>query len=112
MKQKEAEKFRKEHKEEIHAVVAAIDEILPKLTQLREKYPKVGYMLHFGIMDPVQHWAYRQIDIDKQLAAEIIRDELQEEDELRNWVIEHIDENVGGGYVEHFDLTESAKVQK
>ena len=112
MKQKEAEKFRKEHKEEIHAVVAAIDEILPKLTQLREKYPKVGYMLHFGIMDPVQHWACRQIDIDKQLAAEIIRDELQEEDELRNWVIEHIDENVGGGYVEHFDLTESAKVQK
>ena len=69
-------------------------------------------MLHFGIMDPVQHWGYRCIDIDKLLAAEMIRDELQEEVDLREWVLEHIDENVGEGYAQHFDLSESPKVQK
>lgn len=103
MKQKTAEQFRKEHAKEIQAVMAAMDEIVPKLTQLREEYPNVGFMLHFGIWDPVQHWVVRHIDIEKQLAAEVLRDELQEEDELRKWVLEHIDENVGGGYVEHFD---------
>ena len=112
MKQKTAEKFRKEHMDEIKAVMAAMDIIIPKLTQLRKSFPNVGFMLHFGIMDPVQHWACRYIDIDKQLAAEIFRDELQEEDELRKWVLEHIDENVGKGYAQHFDLSESAKVQK
>lgn len=103
MKQKTANQFKKEHAKEIQAVMTAMDEIIPKLTQLRREYPNVGFMLHFGIMDPVQHWAYRHIDIDKQLAAEIFRDELQEEDELREWVLAHIDENVGGGYIQHFD---------
>ena len=112
MKQKTAEQFRKEHAEEIQAVSAAIDELVPKLTQIREQFPNVGFMLHFGIWDPAQHWVVRHIDIEKQLAAEIFRDELQEEDELRQWVIEHMFENVGGGYIEHFDLSESAKVQK
>lgn len=105
MKQKTAEQFRKEHAEEIQAVSAAIDELVPKLTRIRELYPNVGFMLHFGIWDPVQHWVVRHIDIEKQLAAEIFRDELQEEEELRNWVLEHIDENVGGGYIQHFDLS-------
>lgn len=105
MKQKTANQFKKEHAKEIQAVMTAMDEIIPKLTQLRREHPNVGFMLHFGIMDPVQHWAYRHIDIDKQLAAEIFRDELQEEDELRNWVLEHIDENVGGGYIQHFDAS-------
>lgn len=112
MKQSLANKFREEHKEEIQAAMTAMDEIVIKLSQIRNQYPNFGYMIHFGIMDPVQHWVYRHIDIEKQLAAEIFRDELQEEPELRNWVIEHMNENVGGGYVQHFDLSESAKVQK
>lgn len=103
MKRKTAEMFRQEHKEEIQAVMTAMDEIIPKLTQLRREHPNVGFMLHFGIMDPVQHWSYRHIDIEKQLAAEILRDELQEEPVLKNWVIEHMNENVGGGYIQHFD---------
>lgn len=105
MKQKTAEQFRKEHAKEIEAVMTAMDEIVPKLTQLRKEYPNVGFMLHFGIWDPVQHWVVRHIDIEKQLAAEVFRDELQEEDELRNWVLEHIDENVGEGYIQHFDIS-------
>ena len=105
MKEKTAKQFREEHKEEIEAVKAVMNVIIPKLTLLRVRFPNVGFMLHFGIMDPVQHWTYRHIDIEKQLAAEIFRDELQEEDELRNWVLEHIDENVGGGYVQHFDIS-------
>lgn len=112
MKQKTAEQFRKEHEEEIQAVMATLETIMPSLTLLRVRYPNVGFMLHFGIWDPAQHWVARHIDIEKQLAAEIFRDELQEEDELRQWVMEHMFENVGGGYVEHFDLPESAKVQK
>lgn len=103
MKQKTAEQFRKEHAKEIQSVMTAMDEIVPKLTQLRKEHPNVGFMLHFGIWDPAQHWVVRHIDIEKQLAAEVFRDELQEEDELREWVLEHIDENVGGGYIQHFD---------
>lgn len=112
MKQKTAEQFRHEHMKEIRAVMDAMDDIVPKLETLRKAFPQVGYMIHFGIMDPEQHWAYRHIDIKKQLAAEIIRDELQEEPELTNWVIKHLNENVGGGYVQHIDLHESEKVKK
>ncbi len=112
MKKSLANKFRQEHSKEIQAVKAAIDELVPKLTQIRKQYPNIGFMIHFGIMDPVQHWAYRHIDIEKQLAAEILRDELQEEPELRKWVIEHMNENVGKGYVEEVDLSESEKVKK
>lgn len=103
MKQETAERFRKEHAKEIEAAYAVLNDILPQLEALRQTFPNVGYMLHFGIWDPVQHWVVRQIDIEKQLAAEILRDELQEEVELRKWVLDHIDENVGGGYVQHFD---------
>lgn len=103
MKQKTANQFRKEHANEIEAVNAVLEDILPQLESLRKIFPNVGFMLHFGIWDPAQHWVVRHIDIEKQLAAEIFRDELQEEDELRKWVLEHIDENVGGGYVQHFD---------
>lgn len=105
MKQKTAEQFRKEHAKEIEAVTAVLNDTLPQLEALRETFPNVGFMLHFGIWDPAQHWVVRHIDIEKQLAAEILRDELQEEDELRKWVLEHIDENVGGGYVQHFDAS-------
>lgn len=112
MEKEIANKFRREHRKEIRAVMDTMDDILPKLETLRQTSPQVGYMIHFGIWDPVQHWVYRHIDIEKQLAAEIFRDELQEEEDLRQWVLEHIDENVGEGYAQHFDLSESAKVQK
>lgn len=105
MKQKIAEKFREEHKEDIKAAMAAMEAIVTKLAQVRENHPNVGYMIHIGIMDPMLHWTHRHVDIDKQLAAEILRDELQEEEELRDWVLENIDKNVGKGYIQHFDLS-------
>lgn len=103
MKQKTAEMFRKEHAKEIEAVNAVINDILPQLEALRQTFPNVGFMLHFGIWDPAQHWVVRHIDIEKQLAAEIFRDELQEEPELRKWVIEHMFEYADSDYVQHFD---------
>lgn len=103
MKQKTVEEFRKEHAKEIEAVNAVINDILPQLEALRQTFPNVGFMLHFGIWDPAQHWVVRHIDIEKQLAAEIFRDELQEEPELRKWVIEHMFEYDDSDYVQHFD---------
>lgn len=92
-----------------------MDDIVPRLEALRQTFPQVGYMLHFGIWDPKNHWAYRQIDIEKQLAAEIIRDELQEAPDLRSWVIENIDETNDADYFSDFGIfnaNQSAKVQK
>ena len=112
MKQKEATEFHKNHQVEIQAVRDIMQEIGPKLEALRANHPKIGYMLYIGIDDPKNHWVHEFCDISRKLAREIIRDELQEEEDLRDWVMKHIDENVGGGYVQHFDLSESAKVQK
>ena len=104
MKEKTEKHFTEEHKQEIQALNSTIDEVTSKLTQLRKEYPNVGFMLYFGIADPEYHWTCRHIDINKQLAAEIIRDELQNEEDIREWVLEYIFETCS--------IVKSEKVKK
>ena len=98
-----AQQFQKEHLEEILAAKGMVAHISEELNGLKKEFPNIGFMLHVGIMDPVSHWCQRVIDIDKIMAAEILRDELQEEDDIRQWVLENLDKGKGEGYIQHFD---------
>ena len=111
MKQKAID-FEKKHQEEIQAISDIIKEIAPKLEALKANHPDIGYMLYLGIDEQKSYWIRSLLDIHKKLAGGIIRDILQEQEDLRAWVLERIDVIACGRYIQHHDQSESEKVKK
>lgn len=78
MKRQLKRQFNREHQKEQQAVLELIQKISPQLDEFKAEHPNVGFMLHFAIMDDVQHWVSRYCDIDTKLAIQVCTDMLKE----------------------------------
>lgn len=78
MKRQLKRSFNRKHQEEIQAVNDFMSKITPQLDEFKVKHPNVGFMLHFALMDDVQHWVSRYCEIDTKLAIQVCTDMLRE----------------------------------
>lgn len=62
------------YKEEIQDTQYTMKKIKHQLEEFKNKHPKVGYMLCFGILDGDQHWVCSSFDIIPLLAFNICSD--------------------------------------
>ena len=78
MKEKTEKLMAKKFKDEIQATKETMEKIVPQLEEFKNKYPKVGFMLCFGILDDDQHWVHSSIDMIPFLALNIFSDLMEQ----------------------------------